>query len=854
MNKPTLIIRAALLLVLAAINPRLSTVLAQDTAFTYQGQLWDGGSPATGSYDLKLTLFDAVTNGNSVAGPVTNTAVGVTNGLFTTVIDFGSAFDGNLDWLRLQVRTNGGGAFTTLSPRQQLTPTPYAEFATTASNVSGTISFAQLPSGLVTNEESALTLTGSFFGNGAGLTNLNAAMLNGLSAGSFWQLGGNNVTGGEFIGSTNNQPIEIWAASQRAFRVEPDTTGSGSPNVIGGSVGNFMNAGGVIGGFIGGGGATNYNGASYPNHVAAYYGSVVGGYGNTIVAFANAAFIGGGDNNSVAGNSAVISGGEYNRIKASADHGVIDGGIYNTNGGEFGVIGGGQNDTVTANNANVAGGYANTASGQYSAVAGGSQNTASAVNSAVGGGGLNTAGGASATVGGGAANTAGGTSATVGGGTFNSASGIYSTVGGGSFNAATLDYATVSGGESNVADGTDAVVGGGNANLANGIYSTVAGGQTNSAVAANAAVGGGRGNQALAPFSTIAGGGFNQASDFSFVGGGYYIWAFDFSVVGGGNGNWASNYSVVGGGDSNIATGEQSAIGGGGANQAMGTSSTVSGGDENLSTGEGATVPGGEANVAMGMDSFAAGLSATAQYDHSFVWSDGSGDGSDLFFEDTGPNQFLIQATGGVGINMNTPTGDSLSIGGSMRMNNNVIYLRAGSDQNHGLRYVGNGTTFGGISPDGPVLFGYSGGALGTDQNGTTHVALQWTTSSVTVSGTFNNNSDRNAKENFSNVRAAHILEKVAQLPLCEWSYKTDSATRHIGPMAQDFYAAFNVGTDEKHIAPIDEGGVALAAIQGLNQKLEELKTDLKHKDAENVELKQRLAALERIILGQKQN
>jgi len=140
------------------------------------------------------------------------------------------------------VRTNGGGAFTALSPRQQLTPTPYAEFATTASNVSGSISFAQLPAGLVTNNESALTLTGNFSGNGAGLTNVNAATLNGLASGSFWQLGGNNVAGGEFIGSINNQPIEIWTSGQRAMRLEPDTTGSGSPNVIGGSIGNFMPA------------------------------------------------------------------------------------------------------------------------------------------------------------------------------------------------------------------------------------------------------------------------------------------------------------------------------------------------------------------------------------------------------------------------------------------------------------------------------------------------------------------------------------------------------------------------------------------------------------------------------------
>jgi hypothetical protein len=115
----------------------------------------------------------------------------------------------------------------------------------------------------------------------------------------------------------------------------------------------------------------------------------------------------------------------------------------------------------------------------------------------------------------------------------------------------------------------------------------------------------------------------------------------------------------------------------------------------------------------------------------------------------------------------------------------------------------------------------------------------------VTVNGTFSNQSDRNAKQDFAPIDPSEILEKVAGLPLSEWSYKDDPATRHVGPMGQDFYSAFNIGTDEKHIAPLDEGGVALAAIQGLNQKLTE---ELKRRDAENAELKARLSALEKHV------
>ena len=65
------------------------SVFAQGTAFTYQGQLQNNGSPASGTYNLTFSLFDTNTSGVAIAGPVTNNAVIVTNGLFTVLIDFG---------------------------------------------------------------------------------------------------------------------------------------------------------------------------------------------------------------------------------------------------------------------------------------------------------------------------------------------------------------------------------------------------------------------------------------------------------------------------------------------------------------------------------------------------------------------------------------------------------------------------------------------------------------------------------------------------------------------------------------------------------------------------------------------
>ncbi len=105
--------------------------------------------------------------------------------------------------------------------------------------------------------------------------------------------------------------------------------------------------------------------------------------------------------------------------------------------------------------------------------------------------------------------------------------------------------------------------------------------------------------------------------------------------------------------------------------------------------------------------------------------------------------------------------------------------------------------------------------------------------------------SDKNAKTNFSNVSALSVLEKVMALPIQAWNYKTDAAkVRHIGPMAQDFHAVFGLnGTDDKHISSIDTQGVALAAIQGLNRKLEAENAKLR---SSLTDLEKRLAALER--------
>ena len=113
--------------------------------------------------------------------------------------------------------------------------------------------------------------------------------------------------------------------------------------------------------------------------------------------------------------------------------------------------------------------------------------------------------------------------------------------------------------------------------------------------------------------------------------------------------------------------------------------------------------------------------------------------------------------------------------------------------------------------------------------------------------GSWTSISDRNAKENFAPVNAREVLEKVASLPLSTWNYKSQApAIRHIGPMAQDFKAAFGLGESDTGITGVDADGVALAAIQGLNQKLEQKETEITELKTDNEELKKRLEALER--------
>ncbi len=448
------------------------------------------------------------------------------------------------------------------------------------------------------------------------------------------------------------------------------------------------------------------------------------------------------------------------------------------------------------------------------------------------------------TVGGGIGNQAGdnaGTTedqkyATVGGGLSNTASGQYATVGGGSSNRAEILMATVGGGNSNVASGVQATVGGGSGNVANSQYATIGGGYHNDASALFATIGGGgtsdtgnpdTSNRVTDNYGTVGGGGNNQAGnnaggiydrEYGTVGGGKTNTASgSYSTVDGGRSNTASGqYSTVGGGGeavpgspltANSAKDDYDAVGGGGSNQA-GTGAnaatyaticggydneasdhyaTVGGGYGNKAQGARATVPGGSDNIASGQYSFAAGRQAQALDDGSFVWADSTGG----VFSSASADQFRVRANGGVHLQVNN--GGGMSIWES------------------GLNFI---TTMTGAR--------------------------------LTLAGVWTNASDAALKENFTAVDGQTVLANLAEMPISNWNSKAEDASiRHMGPTAQDFYAAFGLGDSDTSIGTVDADGVALAAIQGLYQLSQEQGDRIQALEDENASLNQRLDSLE---------
>jgi len=375
------------------------------------------------------------------------------------------------------------------------------------------------------------------------------------------------------------------------------------------------------------------------------------------------ATITGGSNNSASGFAGVVGGGQFNR--AGANYTNVDGGRFDSALAVGAVVGGGEFNTASGNESVVSGGYRNAASGDSSSIGGGARNLAIQSESTIGGGRDNTASGfgstisggrnnqASATesvVGGGQRNTASSSNATVAGGEDNTASGTGSAVGGGRHNHASASYAVIGGGgnstaaDSNAARGDWSVVAGGRSNAAIDTFCVVGGGDDNSAQGVGSAVTSGRNNTILdSPYGIIAGGRNNRITTEGGVGP---------AIIGGDSNTVSSSYSVVAGGFGNVANASYQAILGGQRNRAFTSHAAIVGGFADSASGQYSVVLGGLGNRTANSYTITGGRRAKALHSGAIVW----GDNTDSDFASTANNQFLIRASGGVGVGTNSPS------------------------------------------------------------------------------------------------------------------------------------------------------------------------------------------------------
>ncbi len=174
----------------------------------------------------------------------------------------------------------------------------------------------------------------------------------------------------------------------------------------------------------------------------------------------------------------------------------------------------------------------------------------------------------------------------------------------------------------------------------------------------------------------------------------------------------------------------------------------------------------------------------------------------------------------------------------------------SGPEPSNGGSIIMEGGLAGGGGARGIVMIRQSNLAVRrNDSSHPIHVgtdALSGNGAHVTIGGMWMNGSDRDSKTDFEELDTGEILRKVAELPVTAWRYKSENEdVRHIGPTAQDFMAAFELGESEKHIGTVDAVGVALAAIQELHAETRLLRTETRLLAKENSELRARLADLE---------
>jgi hypothetical protein len=896
------------------------------TAFTYQGRLTENANPANGSYDLRCALFDAASAGNQVGATVTNQNVAVSNGLFSVALDFGGGvFTNEARWLEIGVRPGGSAQnFTTLAPRQAMAPEPYALFAVQAGNTMPGPQGPAGPTGPIgppgpQGIQGPIGLTGPTGPQGSqgvigpqGPAGPQGPQGPSGSLDAWSRIGNSGTSGANFLGTTDNQPLEVKVNALRALRLEPNTE---SPVLIGGSTGNYV-AAGTPGAVIGGGGTLDDgSGAAHPNAVTAPYGTVAGGLGNSIGGYAGT--VGGGYTNRIGTDAffTTIAGGRQNLIETNASFSAVGGGRENQiqSASGYSTISGGLNNTVQggADWATIPGGRSNTVSGSYSLAAG--RRAQAAHSGAFVWADSTDADFASTSVdqfsvraSRGVRLETSGAGATVDGqklltgpiGTAQLTDNAVTAAKLADLSVTTPKMADLAVTTAKLADGAVTAAKLGPSSVG---ASALANGAVTSAKIAAGAVGASQ----LAPdsvFSSKIVDGSVLAADLDATSFATTFWKADGNAGTtpgthflGTTDNQALELKVnnvralrleLNGGSPNIIGGYSgnvvsngfvgATIGGGGAftyeNRVGAHFATIGGGENNLASGSGSTIAGGSSNSVNAIKAvIAGGYGNTIQTNSDYstigggVWNTiqtsayscaiGGGGGNaiqDSAFNCTigGGAANTIEAAagnstigGGIG---NTAGRYYATVPGGLGNSANAFATFAAGSHAHALH-------------DGAFVWGdsFGNGVSSTNADSWTVRAgggVRFFSDSAQRGGVFlapNGNSwaaisDRNTKKNFAPVDERDVLEKLARVPVQRWNYKWEAETNppHLGPMAQDFKAAFYPGRDDKSISTLEFDGVELAAIQGLNQKLEEKETRIRTLEKELSELKQAVKKL----------
>lgn len=829
-------------LLLAGLVVFSTHAFAQGTAFTYQGRLNSGANAANGSYDLQFSLWSAASGPSQLGGNITNAATAVSNGVFTVTLDFGNQFPGADRWLEIGVRTNGNGAFTTLTPRQPLTPSPYSVFSgaaasaasansVAAANITGVLPLARLPATVVTNGAGGVNISGTFSGNGAGVTNVSLISIAPNSV-IFWP--------GDFNLGSN----AIGQAESLSDIASADVNGDGKPDLITANYG----AGTVTKLEV----FTNSGGGTFVSSTLVEVGGVP-------IAVTSADMNGDGRMDLICANQYLTTGGSLMVLTNNGNGGFgLRASLGTNNGTTVTVLAlDVNNDTkidLVGMEHSLASIYTNNGSGGFtlasSVVLPPDSSTMVAVD-ANGDGKVDLFG-----------NSSGGSSQPL---LINTGNGVF-----------TNSSVVGPGGNSDVAAGD--VNGDGKADLlgfsGGSVYIL-----TNNA---------NNGFSLMLPSVTINANKIeladvNRDGKLDLIGLNYS--SGDFSVLTNlGNGTFgAPILQSIGGTPKAVTVADLNGDGVpdlGIANSYYVTvllstprfSGNFSGDGSGLTSLNAANLSGtiGSGN-----------LPASPNFSGTVTASAFSGNGSGLTSLNTTNlvgtiSDARLSANVALRAGGNTFTGQQILTGGNVGIGASTPMASVGypggweglhiqSPANNGLEII-QGATSARLHlradsnvPNGSQDFIIANGANKIDFMWlTTGLAGRLTAMTITTNGnlivagtvTANNvvlTSDRNAKENFTPVSTASMLEKVAALPITEWNYKNGASDlRHIGPMAQDFQNAFGLnGGDEQHISVVDASGVALAAIQGLNEKVEDRVHQL---EIENAELRQRLEKLEQLL------